>query len=100
MGGSRGVYRSAVAPAARVVYLPHPLLPDRGDVVKDPHVAIEGREFKSGWWWWASVEFADVSVTSGYCRSRDVAVRKLKKILRRMEYQLAFAKGFLGGWGR
>jgi len=63
---------------------------------KAPHVVIEIENFKSGNWWSAGFWSAAGYVTSGYCRSRAVAVRKLRRELDKLENEMAFTRGFLG----
>lgn len=69
-------------------------------MLNDPKIEIQCQKFITGTWWWASVQFTEVYVTSGYWRKRDVAVRKLKAKLRRLDFELEFAKGFLRCWRR
>jgi hypothetical protein len=63
--------------------------------MSDPYIEIACQRFKSGMWWWASIELPQHCVTSGYARTRGVAVRKLKRELLKIENALNFAKGFL-----
>ncbi len=61
----------------------------------NPKVEISCRTFTNGVWWWASTRIHGQFFSSGYCRSREVAVRRLRKELRTVESHVSFALGFL-----
>lgn len=46
--------------------------------MKPPKVAVSHKLFRGcGEWWWATVKLPGVRLSSGYCRSKEVATRKL-----------------------